>query len=165
VNRSNTRRREAPPRTRRRAPIAAGDAPEPPAGAARSLRVVLIEDNADAAESLVMLLGLLGHQARSYPDGVSGLDGARAMPPDVMLVDIGLPGIDGYEVARRARRDPRLAAVPLVALTGYGRDEDRHQALAAGFDQHLVKPVDVDALQALLAALGEAVREGAPTLH
>jgi CheY-like chemotaxis protein len=82
--------------------------------------VLVVEDNADAAESLTMLLELLGHRVRAAHDGVAALDAARANVPDVMLVDIGLPGIDGYEVARRVRRDPNLKQVVLVALTAMG---------------------------------------------
>src|SRR5438093_488385 len=80
----------------------------------------------------------------------------RSIVPDVMLIDIGLPGIDGYEVARRIRREPGLERVVLVALTGYGREGDKKQALAAGFDYHLAKPVNPDTLQDLVARLGSA---------
>lgn len=117
------------------------------------VRVLLVEDNSDAADSLAMLLELLGHHVRVAHDGVVALEVAPANVPDVMLVDIGLPGIDGYEVARRVRQHPELKHVVLVALTGYGREEDRRRALAAGFDYHLVKPVDPDLLQGLVARL------------
>jgi PAS domain S-box-containing protein len=117
------------------------------------VRVLLVEDNADAADSLAMLLEILGHRVRVATDGAAALDVAETHRPDVMLVDIGLPGMDGYEVARRVRRDPRLAGVTLVALTGYARDEDRRRALDAGFDCHLVKPVDIDQLQSLVAGV------------
>ena len=116
-------------------------------------RVLLVEDNGDAGESLMMLLELLGHRARMVHHGSAALEAARADPPDVMLVDIGLPGIDGYEVARRVRQDPALRHVVLVALTGYGRDEDRQRALGAGFDHHLVKPVNPETLESLVARL------------
>jgi two-component system CheB/CheR fusion protein len=85
---------------------------------------------------------------------VAALDAARTSPPDVMLVDIGLPGMDGYELARRVRHEPDLDRVVLVALTGYGREADKQQAMAAGFDYHLVKPVSPDALHGLVARLG-----------
>ncbi len=127
----------------------------------RGSRVVLVEDNPDAAESLHMLLELLGHEVRVFADGVAALAAARQSPPDVMIVDIGLPGIDGYEIARRARRDPVLARVSLVALTGYAQEEDKRDALSAGFDRHLVKPVEPGALEGLVAQLGTA----APALH
>jgi signal transduction histidine kinase/CheY-like chemotaxis protein len=116
-------------------------------------RIVLVEDNADAADSLVTLLEILGHRVRHFADGASALAAVATDPPDLMLVDVGLPGIDGYEVARRARQTPALGGAMLVALTGYGRDEDRDRALAAGFDRHLVKPAPPHVLQALVAEL------------
>jgi two-component system CheB/CheR fusion protein len=91
--------------------------------------------------------GALGHSA---------LTAARANLPDVVLVDIGLPGMDGYEFARRVRQNPALDHVVLVALTGYGRREDRERAMAAGFDYHIVKPVDIDALQTIVARIRRA---------
>ena len=100
-----------------------------------------------------MLLDLYGHRVRTVYDGVAALDAAGAEAPDVMLVDIGLPGMDGYEVARRIRRDAQLRDVTLIALTGYGRDEDRRQALAAGFDHHLVKPVNPETLNGLVMSV------------
>lgn len=118
-----------------------------------SARVLMVEDNPDAAESLVMLLELLGHHVRLAHDGHHALEAARANAPDLMLVDIGLPGMDGYEVAAAIRSDPTLRHVVLVALTGYGRPEDKDRAMAAGFDYHLVKPVDVGTLQAVVGRL------------
>ena len=126
------------------------------AGHAATARVLLIEDNLDAAESLQMLLEMLGHQVRVAHDGLAGLQAAAADPPQVMIVDIGLPGIDGYEVARRVRQDARLDGVRLIALTGYGREEDREKAIAAGFDRHLVKPIDPQALEALVEPVNPA---------
>jgi len=120
---------------------------------ARCARVLVVEDNPDAAEGLRMLLEILGHQVHVGFDGGGALALAREERPDVMLVDIGLPGIDGYEVARRVRAEPNLASIALVALTGYGRDEDRARALAAGFDHHLTKPVEPEALTRLVASL------------
>ncbi len=116
-------------------------------------RVLLVEDNVDAADSLAALLEVMGHRVRVAHDGPRALEIARTRLPDLMLVDIGLPGMDGYEVAREVRRDPQLRNVVLVALTGYGRDEDREHALAAGFDRHLVKPVEPDTLESLVANL------------
>jgi signal transduction histidine kinase/ActR/RegA family two-component response regulator len=131
----------------------------------RTARVLVVEDNADTAESLSMLLELLGHHVRAAHDGVAALDAARANVPDVMLVDIGLPGMDGYEVARRVRRDPDLKQVVLVALTGYGQEEVKQQAMAAGFDYHLVKPVNPDALHGLVARLGKSTSDDSSTRH
>jgi len=124
------------------------------ARARRAADIVLIEDSSEVAEALATLLEVLGHRVRRYHDGVAGLAAAAAEPPELMLVDIGLPGIDGYEVARRARRERALAATVLVALTGYGGAEARARALAAGFDHHLVKPVDTHALEDVIAAVG-----------
>lgn len=146
------------------AAAAAGRAASSDVVGARRARVVLVEDNPDAAESLLMLLELLGHHVQVFGDGVSALAAAAATPPDVMIVDIGLPGIDGYEVARRARRDPRLARIVLVALTGYGREEDKRDALAAGFDRHLVKPVEPGAIEGLVAHLARSSR-ATPAFH
>ena len=94
-----------------------------------------------------MLLDLYGHRVRTVYDGFAALDAARAEAPDVMLVDIGLPGMDGYEVARRIRGDAAFHTVRLIALTGYGRDEDRQAAIAAGFDHHLVKPAEFSEIE------------------
>ena len=116
--------------------------------------MLLVEDNLDAAESLAMILELLGHPVRAVHDGARALDAARAQRPDLMLVDIGLPGMNGYEVAREIRRDATLSHCTLVALTGYGREEDKRKARAAGFDDHLVKPVDMKELRALLQRVG-----------
>jgi PAS domain S-box-containing protein len=114
-------------------------------------RILVVEDNVEAAETLVMLLEVLGHEVHVAHDGPAALELARAKTPRVLLVDIGLPGMDGYEVARRAREDPRLRGAVLFALTGYGRDEDRAAALAAGFNGHLVKPVTAEAIEEVVA--------------
>jgi PAS domain S-box-containing protein len=133
----------------------ASEAPEPPASGLRRethpSRVLLVEDNPDAAESLMMILELLGHHVRVVHDGRAALEAARANLPDIMLIDIGLPGMNGYELAQAIRREATLARIILVALTGYGRPEDKAQALSAGFDYHLVKPVDLQALGDLVA--------------
>jgi PAS domain S-box-containing protein len=133
-------------------PTLAADA-APLRRAAVERRVLIVEDNADAAESLKMLLELLGMHVRTVGDGVTALEAARANPPDVMLIDIGLPGMNGYELAEHIRRDERLRYTTLVALTGYGQEEDRQRALAAGFDYHLVKPVDFDTVERLVAGI------------
>ncbi|HKC50825.1 MAG TPA: response regulator, partial [Myxococcota bacterium] len=122
------------------------------------VRVLLVEDNDDAADSLAMMLQSRGHSVVIARDGVHALDAARADPPDVMLTDIGLPGIDGFEVARRVRADASLRNVMLVALTGYGRGEDRERAREAGFDRYLVKPIGSEALRSLIARVSERGR-------
>jgi len=132
----------------------------------RATRVLLVEDDPESAESLTMLFEVLGHRVRAVHDGIAALEAVRTEVPDVMLIDIGLPGIDGYEVARRVRRDPDLKQVVLVALTGYGREQDKQRALEAGFDYHLVKPVSPDALHVLVTRLGREPAEDKPkTLH
>jgi signal transduction histidine kinase/CheY-like chemotaxis protein len=119
------------------------------AGGARS--VLIVEDNVDAGESLAALLELLGHRPEWTDLGVTGVERATALLPDLVLVDVGLPDIDGYEVARRLRSAPQTQGLRLVALTGYGTPEDRERALAAGFDDHLAKPIGLAELEALLA--------------
>jgi CheY-like chemotaxis protein len=121
--------------------------------AAACAHVLVVEDYRVAAESLEMLLSALGHRVVVCYDGVAALAAAAADAPDLMLVDIGMPGMDGYEVARRMRLDPRTGGIPLVALTGYGGEEDRRRALGAGFDHHLVKPVDPERLERLVAQI------------
>ena len=112
--------------------------------------VLLIEDNDDGREMMTMMLGCYGYQVQSAADGLLGLDAARRSPPDLALVDIGLPGIDGYEVARRLRADPATRDIKLIALTGYGLQEDLRRVMDAGFDRHLVKPVDIDQLMEVI---------------
>ncbi|HKU42998.1 MAG TPA: response regulator [Polyangiales bacterium] len=119
-------------------------------GTAQRRRVLLVEDNCDALEVLSDLLALWGHEVRAESDGLSAVDTALQMLPDIALIDIGLPGIDGYEVARRIRAHPKGRDLKLVALTGYGAPEQRAQAANAGFNLHLVKPVQPAGLAQLL---------------
>ncbi len=108
--------------------------------------VLLIEDNADSREMMSMLLGMLGYQVLEAANGTDGLGLARREQPAIAVVDIGLPDLDGYEVARQLRADDALKNMTIIALTGYGQDADRKRALAAGFDSHLVKPLNMDVL-------------------
>jgi len=117
-----------------------------------SLRVLVVDDMADAAESLAEVLAAWGCQTRTALGGQAGLETARAFAPDAVLMDIGMPGMDGYETARRLREETRGKGLLLVALSGYGQDQDRQKSREAGFDAHLVKPVDYGQLQRLLAA-------------
>lgn len=119
----------------------------------RTLRILVVDDNRDSSDSLAMLLRLVGHDVRTAHDGRQALVVAATYRPDLVLLDIGLPGMDGFTVARQMRSQQELAKVVLVALTGYGSDEDRRQSQAAGFDHHMVKPIHFDALQELLTAL------------
>ncbi len=127
--------------------VAPAPSPVPPGG---ERRILIVEDNADAAEMMRIALELAGHRVWVVGDGPQGAEWARRERPDVMLVDIGLPGFDGYEVARRVRA-ALGPAVLLVALTGYGQPQDQRRAAEAGFDLHLVKPVDPDQLAVLIA--------------
>jgi CheY-like chemotaxis protein len=114
--------------------------------------VLVIEDNTDAAEMLRDLLAGAAHEVEIAPDGQAGVARARALRPDLILCDIGLPLMDGYEVARTLRRDPDLAATLLVALSGYALPDDVDKAARAGFHRHLAKPVSLDELGEVLAA-------------
>jgi PAS domain S-box-containing protein len=116
-------------------------------------RVLVVEDNLDAAESMALLMRMSSHDVRVAHTGPEGLEAAVAFHPQVVLLDIGLPGIDGYEVARRVRQHPELKDVQLVALTGYGRESDLQRSQEAGFDHHLVKPVNPLTLLELLATM------------
>jgi CheY-like chemotaxis protein len=120
----------------------------------RPLRILVVDDNEDAAETLSMLLTLFGHEVRTAYDGPAALGVAQAWVPEVAFLDIGLPnGMSGYDVARRMRADGRLSGVRLIALSGFGQEEDRRKGREAGFHHHLTKPADPDAIEGLLASL------------
>jgi PAS domain S-box-containing protein len=120
---------------------------------AHALRLLVVDDNVDAADTLGMLLEACGHEVTVEHDSHSALARARSLRPDAGLLDIGLPEMDGNELARRLRADPATGAMVLIAVTGYGQEQDRRSALEAGFDHHLVKPVDMDKLALLLAEI------------
>jgi two-component system, chemotaxis family, CheB/CheR fusion protein len=119
-------------------------------------RILVVDDNRDAAESLAMLLELTGNETHTAHDGLEALETAAQVRPDLILLDIGLPKINGYEAARRIREQPWGKSVVLVALTGWGQAEDRQKSREAGFDGHIVKPVDLEALTRLLAEFPSA---------
>lgn len=127
---------------------------EPAADPLPKRRVLVVDDNRDLAESLAMVLRLWGHDVKVEYDGPGALTAARDYRPDVVFLDIGLPGLDGYEVARRLRGPLGFRDARVVAITGYGREEDRKRAREAGFDMHLTKPVDPEDLQKLLQPAG-----------
>jgi PAS domain S-box-containing protein len=133
--------------------------PYPGAGATRR-RVLVVDDDGDSARGMARLLRASGHETWTAADGRSALESARAHRPDVALIDVRLPDIDGRELARQLRAEPGLEGLLLVAVSGLGREEDREQSLAAGFDHHLVKPVDLDALLALVASPDPAAATG-----
>ena len=145
-------------RLRRIAAPAVPGAPALPGGPApRRCRVLVVEDHDDAREMLRVLLTLAGHEVDEAADGPTGLDLALTVRPDVALIDVGLPGLDGYEVARRIRRGAGGTSILLVAVTGYGQAEDRQRALDAGFDAHLTKPISPEQLVSVME--GGAGRE------
>jgi CheY-like chemotaxis protein len=132
--------------------IKPGDAPlAKNVSATSKRRILIVDDNHDSAKSLAMLLRLMGNEVHTAYDGLEAVSTALSTQPDLMLLDIGLPKLDGYEVARRIRADLENSIV-LVALTGWGQEEDRRRSKEAGFDQHLTKPVEMNALQSLLTA-------------
>ena len=136
-------------------PAPAAKMPHEPA---RTCRILVVDDNRDAATSLATLLQMTGHEVRSAFDGPTALEAMEEHRPEVVLLDIGLPGISGYEVCRRARAQPWGGDITFIALTGWGQEEDRRKTQEAGFDSHLVKPVEFAALAAQLDSLG-AVRK------
>jgi signal transduction histidine kinase/DNA-binding response OmpR family regulator len=121
--------------------------------AAETLRVLVVDDNRDAAETLAALLDLMGHAAPVANDGPQALRLMAEIRPHVVFLDLGMPGMSGYEVAARIRREPRYAGVKLVALTGWGGPQDRERTASAGFDAHLTKPAALDAIEAVLASV------------
>jgi len=129
-------------------PIAPPKTPSP-----QSLRILVVDDNTDTASSFQLLLESSGHTVRTEADGITAIRTALEFRPDVVLLDIGLVGLNGYEVARHLRREPGLGRPLLIATTGYGQETDRAQALQAGFDEHLVKPVNFEKLENLLLAV------------
>ena len=140
-----------------RLPVAAGDvsesavAAENPRGPSR--RVLVVDDNRDAAASLAMILKFMGHEVRTANDGEAAVAVAAEYRPSLVLMDLGMPKVDGYEAARRMRAQPGGTQLFLVALTGWGAEEDRRRTQDGGFDSHLVKPVDMDTLRRLLAEM------------
>jgi CheY-like chemotaxis protein len=127
----------------------ASPAPKRPAG--KRLRILVIDDNPDSAMSEQVLLGLMGHEVAVAYSGKAGVELARQFCPEVVLCDIGLPDLEGYEVARQLRQEPSTAGARLIAVTGYGSDEDRQRCEEAGFVVVLTKPVEPDELGRVLA--------------
>ena len=150
-----------------RLPVLA-EAPKPPTPepasselkTAPSRRILVVDDNEDSAESLTILLSLAGHKTHTAYDGLEALEAAETFRPDMILLDIGLPKLNGFEVARKIREQPWGQAMVLVALTGWGQEEDRRRSRDAGFNHHLTKPVDPLALTNLLARLSLAQSAG-----
>lgn len=116
-------------------------------------RLLVVDDNKDAAESMSMLLEMWGHEVAFAYDGPSALETAQRWQPEAIFLDIGLPGMDGYELAERMREMPQAKDAVLIAITGYGQEDDRLRSRRAGIDHHLVKPVAPDALHSLIDSL------------
>ena len=143
------------PRVASPAPVAAVEERFKP----ESRRVLIVDDNADAADSLALLLKFEGHEAHVVYSGEEALASMASFKPDVALLDIGLPGMNGYELARQIRKMPQLERLRLIALTGYGQVEDQQRAYAAGFDSHLVKPVTLSALEHAISGVSNQTGE------
>ena len=122
-------------------------------------KILVADDDQDSAESLAMLLQMMGHEVRSALNGLEAIAVAAAFEPDLIVLDIGMPGLDGYEVCRRIRQQPWAHAVVIAALTGWTRDEDRDRSQEAGFNHYLVKPVDPQVLADLVARITGPNRE------
>ncbi len=125
----------------------------PPSLAVEARKVLIVDDNADAAEMLAEALAAMGHETRVAFDGPSGLDAAAGFVPDIAFLDIGLPAMDGYELARKLRTQLPTPSLRLVALTGYGQDTDRKRSAEAGFDSHMVKPINIEAIASAIKRL------------
>jgi CheY-like chemotaxis protein len=123
-----------------------------PAAEQKQLRILIIEDNRDYADGLQVVFEILGHSAIATYNGIDGLDAALREVPDVIVCDIGLPGLDGYQVARALRQNPATAGVFLVAVTGYASDSARELAYQSGFNAHIAKPAEASRILALVAA-------------
>ena len=124
----------------------------PPVGLG-ARKILVVDDNQDSAASLGMLLRLLGAEVHVVFNGPDALEAIGTYAPDVVLLDIGMPGMDGHEVARRLRRSPNGRQVKLIALTGWGQQKDRDRSKLAGFDHHLIKPADIHALETALTSI------------
>ena len=115
------------------------------------LQVLVVDDNRDAADAMVMAAQVLGHEALACYDGPAALARLEHLQPGLIILDLSMPGMDGYALARAIRQRPALATVPMVALSGFGADADRERSLQAGFDMHLLKPMEIDTLEQVIA--------------
>ena len=125
-------------------------------------KILVADDDQDSAESLALLFQLMGHDVRAAQSGLAAIDVAAEFRPDLIVLDIGMPGLDGYEVCRRIRQHDWAQTIVIAALTGWSRDEDRDRSEQAGFNHFLVKPVDPKALEELIAGLMRAARPDQP---
>jgi CheY-like chemotaxis protein len=132
--------------------------PEETFAASPSRHILVVDDGDDNRESMALVLRMVGHSVTTAENGITAVEVALRTLPDAALIDIGLPDLNGYQVAERIRASPRGAGIFLIALTGYGQDEDKQHAISAGFDAHLTKPADLHALDKLLKTLPSAKR-------
>lgn len=142
------------------ADLVRGSVSDEPAALQSSLRILIVDDNRDGADSMSQMLEIMGNYTRTAYDRQQGVDMAEEYQPDVILFDIGMPKLNGYDACRLIREQPWGKGVVLVAVTGWGQDKDRRRSREAGFDHHLVKPVDPQALMAILAGLGAGNENG-----
>jgi PAS domain S-box-containing protein len=133
-----------------------------PVAGSEKRRILVVDDNRDAADSLTQMLRMIGHEAHTAYDGLEAVQAASAVRPDVVLLDIGLPKLNGYEAAAQIRQQPWGKGLTLIALTGWGQEEDKHRAFGAGFDHHLTKPVEAAALETLLALIQPVATRSEP---
>jgi CheY-like chemotaxis protein len=131
--------------------VTAGEIKTPP----KSFRILVVDDNHDSALSQAMMLSIMGHETRTAHDGESAVVCAESFLPEVVLLDIGLPKLNGYEVAQRIREQPWGASMFLIAVTGWGQEEDRQRSTEVGLNVHMVKPVEPAALEKILADLAQ----------
>jgi CheY-like chemotaxis protein len=134
--------------------VAVRDAPLAEVGQSRALRILIADDNVDGADSLALLLHMDGHVVLTATDGREAIEAAEAFRPDVILMDVAMPNLDGLEATREIRRRPWGARVRIIALTAWGQEAERRRTHAAGMNHHLVKPVDPQVLAAVLRAAG-----------
>ena len=134
-------------------PMADASTPPPTHTAPRRFKILVVDDNHDSALSLAMMLSIMGHDTRTAHDGESAVQTAEMFLPDVVLLDIGLPKLNGYEVAQRIREQSWGESMYLIAVTGWGQDEDRQRSSEVGLNLHMVKPVEPSALEKVLANL------------
>ncbi len=144
-------RAASPARWFRRTRLRQATSPRQPGAPPAARRVLVVEDNPDGLETLLALLDMLGHEVAARPRAAKPIERAASFQPDLVLLDLGLPVMDGFDVARALRQDPRLDGVFIAALTGWGADGDRQRTAEAGFDAHLTKPVELPALEKVLA--------------
>jgi len=139
--------------------------PAAPLGPEKHCRILVVDDNQDSADSLAMLLNMLGHEVKTANDGERALVTAAEFRPDVAILDIGLPKVNGYELAKQIREQPWGRDVVLVALTGWGQEQHRRRSAESGFNHHLTKPVEFDVLQQILAAADSCLPERNGVAH